>query len=86
MTVPKQISPIRLFATLLLLIFSIEGATMFALDSLSPRETPSWVSACIDAGLLAVVTSLVVWRLFIQPLKFALLGETAQNGSHFHAE
>ena len=77
-TMPEQFSPIRLFVTLLVLIFCIEGAMMFALDDLLPKGTPVWVGAAIDAGLLTAITSVLVWRLFIRPLRFALLSETAQ--------
>jgi PAS domain S-box/diguanylate cyclase (GGDEF) domain len=36
------------------------------------------VGATIDAGLLTAITSVFVWRLFIRPLRFALLSEAAQ--------
>ena len=75
---PEQFSPVRLFVTLLVLIFCIEGAMMFALDDLLPKGTPVWVGATIDAGLLTAITSVFVWRLFIRPLRFALLSEAAQ--------
>jgi len=52
---PEQFSPIRLFVTLLALIFCIEGAMMFALDDLLPIGTPVWVGASIDAGLLTAL-------------------------------
>jgi len=76
---PEQFSPIRLLVTLLVLIFCIEGAMMFALDDLLPKGTPVWVGAAIDAGLLTAITSAFVWRLFIRPLRFALLSEAAQG-------
>ena len=75
---PAQFSPIRLFVTLLVLIFFIEGAMMFALHDLLPQGTPVWVAATIDAGLLTAITSAFVWRLFMRPLKYALLSEAAQ--------
>ena len=76
---PEQFSLNRLFVTLLVLIFCIEGAVMFALDDLLPKGIPVWVSATIDAGLLTAITSALVWRLFIRPLRFALLSEAAQG-------
>lgn len=75
---PEQFSPIRLFVTLLVLIFCIEGAMMFALDDLLPKGAPVWVGASIDAGLLTAVTSVFVWRLFMRPLRIALMSEAAQ--------
>jgi len=51
---------------------------MFALDDLLPKGTPIWVGATIDVGLLTAITSIFVWWLFMQPLRFALLSETAQ--------
>ncbi len=75
---PEQYSPARLFLTLLVLIFCIEGALMFALDALLPKGTPLWVSTSIDAGLLTAITSVFMWRLFVRPLEFALRSEAAQ--------
>lgn len=51
---------------------------MFALDDLLPKGIPVWVGATIDAHLLIAITSIFVWRLFMQPLRFALLSGTAQ--------
>ncbi len=75
---PEQFSPVRLFVTLLALIYCAEATLMFALDDLLPKGTPVWMGASIDAGLLTAITSVFVWRLFIRPLRFALLSETAQ--------
>jgi diguanylate cyclase (GGDEF)-like protein/PAS domain S-box-containing protein len=72
---PEQFAPTRLFVMLLVLIFCIEGAMMFALDDLLPKGTPVWVGATIDAGLLTAITSVFVWWLFLRPLRFALLSE-----------
>lgn len=42
---PEQFSPLRLFVTLLVLIFGIELAMMSALDYLSPEAASFWVGA-----------------------------------------
>lgn len=75
---PEQFSPLRLFATLLALIFCIEGMMMLALDNLLPKDTPVWVGAIIDAAVLTVLTSLVTWNLFMRPLMFSLGSEAAR--------
>ena len=74
---PKPTSPAQLIATLLSLIFLTELAMMFVLDDwLQPflSLTP-WQVAVIDAGVLTALTSLFVWRLFMQPLSNALAAE-----------
>lgn len=78
-TMPEQFSPLRLFATLLLLIFGTEVMAMFALDYLFPNGTLAfWEEAIIDAAILTAMTSAFVWRLFMRPLRFALMSEAAQ--------
>ena len=71
-------SPVRLSITLLVLIFCVEGSMMFFLDAFAPRGTPTWVNAVIDAGVLTAVASAFVWRLFVKPLRFAMMSEAAQ--------
>ena len=75
---PEQFSPLRLFVTLLALIFCIEGIMMFALDVLLPKDAPIWIGATIDAATLTVFMSLATWRLFMQPLRFSLSSEAAR--------
>ncbi len=75
---PEQFSPLRLFIILLVLIFCIEGTMMLALDHMVPKGTPVWVEAVIDAGVLTALTSVFVWRLFMRPLRFALMSEVVQ--------
>jgi hypothetical protein len=78
---PEQFSPIRFFVTLLVLIFCIEGAMVFALNDLLPKGTPVWVGASIDVGLLTAITSLCIWRLFMRPLQTAvLMGSLSDRG------
>lgn len=76
--VPERLSPIRLFVTLLVLIFGIEMAMMVALQYLFVgRETSVWVEASADATVLTAITSIFVWRLFMRPLRLALVSEAA---------
>lgn len=70
-----QFSPIRLFVTLLALIFGSEVVIMLALDRLFPARAPFLVEALIDASLLTSVFSIFAWRLFMLPLKLALQSE-----------
>ena len=75
---PERFSPVRLFVTLLALIFCIEMAMMLALHYLFANGTSVWAEAIADATVLTAVTSVFVWRLFMRPLRFALMSETAQ--------
>lgn len=75
----KSASPLRLFITLLALIFLTEAALMVALEHLIHQDgTPLWVAAAIDATLLTIFTSAFVWRLFMRPLNDALVGKAAR--------
>ena len=74
----EQVSLIRLFITLLVLIFCAETVIMFSLDILFPRGTSFWVEAITDASLLTAITSVFVWWLFMRPLRFAFLSEAAR--------
>ncbi len=75
----KPTSPLRLFITLLVLIFLTEAALMVALEYvIHEGEAPLWVAIAIDATLLTVFISLFVWWLFMRPLNAALVGEAAR--------
>ena len=80
----SQYSPILLGITLLVVIFCVELAVMFLLETVVPKSTPIWMDALIDAGVLTAVVSLFMWRLFINPLRFAMMAEASQS-SHFRA-
>jgi len=75
---PEQFSATRLFVALLVLIFCVEGAMMFVLDTPALGGVPPWARAIIDASVLTALASLFVWRLFMRPLRFALLSEAAR--------
>jgi len=74
---PEHFSPIRIFFTLLAVIFCVEAAVMLALDHLEVRRVSEWLEAALDATVLTAVTSVFVWRLFMRPLRVALQSETA---------
>jgi len=75
---PAQHSPARLFITLLVLLFLIEGGLMLGLHYILPEDTSVWIEAAADATLLTVSASIVAWWLFMRPLAFALRSETAR--------
>jgi PAS domain S-box-containing protein len=75
---PEQFSPLRLFVTLLVLIFGIEAALMLVLHLAFPMGASWWVEAMVDAALLTVIVSVFIWRLLMRPLAFALQSETAR--------
>ena len=72
----EHTSPTRIFVTLLALIFCVELTIMLALDQLGAKTVSVWMEAAIDATVLTVISSALVWRLFMRPLKIALLSET----------
>lgn len=76
---PEKYSPVRLFATLLALIFLAEVLVMLMLDHLLPHSVPLWLSASVDAALLTAFTAVFVWRLFVMPLSVMLRGEAARG-------
>src|SRR5665647_238419 len=71
-------SPTHLFILLVVIIFGVETATMFALDYFLPEHASRWVHAILDSSTMTVIVSVFVWKLFVMPLKFAALSETAQ--------
>ena len=75
---PAQHSPARLFITLLVLLFVIEGGLMLGLHYILPVDSSVWVEAAADATLLTVSASIVAWWLFMRPLALALRSETAR--------
>lgn len=75
---PEQFSPVRLFITLLAIIFVAEAALMVLLPALAPYRFDPLVQAIIDATALTIIASLFLWRLFVRPLRLALLSKTAQ--------
>jgi len=75
---PLQFSPVRIFISLLALVFCFEIAMMFFLHYVLPHGSSIWVQATADAGLLTAILSVFVWRLIVRPLRFALASEAAR--------
>jgi diguanylate cyclase (GGDEF)-like protein/PAS domain S-box-containing protein len=75
---PERFSAVRLFITLLVIIFVAESALMVLLPTLFPYSIDSPVEAIIDAATLTGIASLFLWWLFVRPLRLALLSKTAQ--------
>ena len=75
---PVQVSPIRIFITLLALIFCVEIVMMLFLHYLFPEDASVWVEATVDAGLLTAILSVFVWRLIVTPLRLAMASEAAR--------
>lgn len=51
---------------------------MFVLDYAAPKDIPVWLDAIIDASVLTALMSVFIWRLFMRPLRFALMSEAAR--------
>ena len=75
---PEQISPLRLFLALVVLIFCVEGVLMLGLHYALPEGIVVWAEALIDTTLLTIIVSVFIWRLLVRPLAFALRSETAR--------
>jgi signal transduction histidine kinase len=62
-------SPLRVFALVLLLVFSAEGAIMLLLPALPEGWHGTLVESLVDAGALTLVTAPAVWLLAVAPLR-----------------
>jgi signal transduction histidine kinase len=62
-------SPIRVFALVLLLVFSVEGAIMLFLPRLPDRWRDPPLESLIDASALTLLIAPAVWLLVVSPLR-----------------
>ncbi len=74
---PEKFSPARLFITLVAIIFVTEAAVMVMLPMVLPHNVSALAEAAIDAALLTLVAGAFLWRLFMRPLRLALMSKTA---------
>lgn len=74
----EQFSPARLFATLVVIIFLTEVTVMVLLPIWLPHDVHGLAEAVLDAAILTLVTSAFLWRLFVRPLRLALLSRQAE--------
>ena len=65
----QDVHPRRMFAMLLVSIFSVEAIVMLLLPWLVPQKSSASFIAVIDAFLLTGLLAPVIWRLVIQPLQ-----------------
>jgi len=63
-------SPIRLFATFLLLVFAAECVLNVALPWLAPRAS-ILVTSTVDAATLTAIVAVLFWRFLVRPLRAA---------------
>ncbi len=63
-----------MFATVLLIIFSVETGVMLLLPRLLPGASDTYIYAILDACLLTAILAPVLWQIVVKPLK--LLTET----------
>src|SRR5262245_42155699 len=71
-------APIRVFVSLLILLFLIGMVTIVAADYLVLKRSPGWFDAAINAGLMTLIGSGIVWYLFMRPLRVAYMGEATR--------
>lgn len=62
-------SPTRVFALVLLTVFSVEGAIMLFLPQLPTAWRGSLLESLFDAATLTIVTAPAVWLLAVSPLR-----------------
>ena len=65
----QDVHPRRMFAMLLISIFSVEAAVMLILPWLMPQKSSASFTALIDAFLLTGLLAPLIWRLVILPLQ-----------------
>ena len=75
---PEKFSPARLFITLVVIIFVTEAAVMLLLPVWRPHDHHPLAEGIIDAAILTFVAAAFLWRLFMRPLRLALMSKTAQ--------
>lgn len=61
--------PLRLFAYVLAIVFSVEAMVMFVLPLVIPEGAHKAIAAYLDATLLTVVLSPMLWVLIVSPLR-----------------
>ncbi len=62
------IYPLRVFALVMLVIFSVEGAIMLAMPALPAWTRAPVVEGVLDATVLTLVTGPAVWWLAVVPI------------------
>ena len=75
---PEKFSPARLFITLVAIIFVTEAAVMLLLPIWRPHDHHPVEDGIIDAAILTLVSGAFLWRLFMRPLRLALMSKSAQ--------
>ncbi|MBL8826781.1 MAG: sensor histidine kinase [Planctomycetaceae bacterium] len=68
MLTPFEKRPVHLFAYVLAIIFAVEAAVMFALPYVVPDTTSDMAVAFVDAIMLTVLLSPMLWVLIVGPL------------------
>ena len=72
-------SSLRTFLSLLVLLFVIGVGAIFAADYfVLNRAAPAWSDAIVNAGLMTLIGSAIVWQLFMRPLRVAYMGEATR--------
>lgn len=64
-----KIQPLRLFLTLLAVLFAIEAIVMLVLPYLVPAESSVAYGAVIDACILTIVLAPLLWYMIVKPLQ-----------------
>lgn len=64
-----KIRPLRLYAVILIILFTIEIAVMLLLPYFIPTNEMIALGALVDAGLLTGVLAPLLWYLIIKPLQ-----------------
>ena len=82
----KLLKPLSLFATLLVIISTVEIIIMFVLPYILPTNTPQYLENILDALLLAIFTAPFIWLLIVKPLQNRAMSEFSLKNTALMAE
>ena len=74
-------SPFRIVVTVLAIVFATETVVMLALMLLLPHDAAAWMESLLDASLLTLLISPLMWWTIARPLRREAVAEHAKAES-----
>lgn len=65
----RDVSPIRVFTLVIIVVFAVEAGIMLALARIFPRDTDSAILSVVDSMVLVASLCPVLWILVVRPLR-----------------
>ena len=65
----SDVSPVRVFALVIVVVFAVEAGIMLALARIFPRDTDSAFLSIVDSVVLVASLCPVLWILVVRPLR-----------------